>query len=68
MSKSNKIIWSGRKIEDLIESYRKHECLWNSMDAAYMDSDARRAALRAIAAALGFCDSSTGSPTFHAKF
>jgi hypothetical protein len=62
---NNKVIWSGKNIEDLIENYRKHECLWNCMNDSYMDGDARRAALRAIAAALGFSDSSTGRPTFH---
>ena len=57
---SNKINWSGKKIEKLIEYYRTHECLWNSNNARYMDADARKSALCAIAEALGLNSSSAG--------
>ena len=49
----NNIKLNTSQTETLIELYRCHDCLWDSNNANYMDSDARQAALTRIAAAMG---------------
>lgn len=41
-------VWSREKINQLIELYKKHECLWNHWHEAYKNKDKRNRAIEDI--------------------
>ncbi|KAM7343124.1 uncharacterized protein ACRADG_010266 [Cochliomyia hominivorax] len=45
-------VWSREKINQLIELYKKHECLWNHWHEAYKSKDKRNRAIEDICAKL----------------